>query len=202
MSGLGRGVRESTYIHSLSPALDLLLHCWSEQEGTEVVWARRGGQGTPLLCPRSFSARWAEKMNQIEATFLSLRSPICPSGCFSPPPANTALTLPGTAAARRASDTTAHFSLCLQEGAEVQNHLSSSAAPSQRCSKTLRPSQWLFLQHASLQGTLSTWSMENEMPLIMETGKPLWGGRKKKKNFPLFSSTPRWNFFWGSTVFG
>lgn len=60
MSGLGRGVRESTYIHSLSPALDLLLHCLIREKDQKIL-----GTGSSwrmlLLYPRSTQYKMSRK---------------------------------------------------------------------------------------------------------------------------------------------
>lgn len=78
MSGLGRGVRESTYIHSLSPAPDLVVHCLSGEKEQKLSGRGEVLGGCCCCAPEAFGARYAERTNQIETTFVPFKFPICP----------------------------------------------------------------------------------------------------------------------------
>lgn len=86
-----------------------------------------------LLAAEELGARRAERMNQIE-TFVPFRFPIClfagEKTLFHPPPANRALKQPERLLAG-GPQTLPPLSnpQSLQEGAEAQNHLSSSSGP-------------------------------------------------------------------------
>lgn len=59
MSGLGRGwgVRESSYIHSLSLALDLLVHCLRGKKEQKLSGQGEALGGRCFCAPEAFGAR-------------------------------------------------------------------------------------------------------------------------------------------------
>lgn len=129
MSGLGRGVRESTYIHSLSPAPDLVVHCLSGEKEQKLSGRGEVLGGCCCCAPEAFGARYAERTNQIETTFVPFKFPICPLAVLALHQLTQLYNSQRDLRQEGLSRSLPFSPRCLQQGAEAQNHLSSSAAP-------------------------------------------------------------------------